>query len=406
MPDLQPLPPSAIATPPDPAFTMEGAGERSTRWARTKAGLRGYLASIYELSDEGSRFRSMEGIRGLAILLVFFVHYHTLFSPYAGSGSLTFRISALSHTIGNSGVDLFFVLSGFLIYGAVIRRPVNYFKFLKRRVVRIYPTFLSVFGLYLGLSLIFPFFSKLPPGNWEKSKYLLANLALLPGIFSITPLITVAWSLSYEFFFYLTIPLLVWALAMRRWQRWHRVAFFLALVILRFTIVHFLPIRMVMFIGGILVYEALQSDSLRSGLSLSGEAFAAGVFLGSFVPIALLGRVGESASPVSHSANYLVLVMWTSFSLFALYCLGRNGFLSGIFSWTPLRWMGNMSYSYYLIHGVTLQGFRLLALHVWAATGRSPVLYWTLLPLAILFTIISSTVLFCLVEKRFSLQNK
>jgi exopolysaccharide production protein ExoZ len=369
-----------------------------------------FLAGIYELSNEDSRFPAMEGIRGLAILLVFFVHYHTLFSPYVRTGSLTFRISNFSWGMGQSGVDLFFVLSGYLIYGAVIRKPVNYFRFMKRRVVRIYPTFACVFVLYLGLSLIFPAISKLPSGWWGATKYILMNLALLPGIFSITPLITVAWSLSYEFFFYISIPLLVMLTSMRNWRRWHRALFFAALAILRFGVLTVLPLRMVMFIGGILVYEGLHSDWLRARLSRTGEALSALVFFGSFVPIALLEVQQESASTLGpltiRWGPNRIFLMCMSFSLFAIYCLGRNGFLSRVFSWTPLRWMGNMSYSYYLIHGVTLQGLRFVCQRLWPAEGTSFVFFWSLLPIAILSTLATSTVLFCLVEKPFSLQKK
>src|SRR5690242_8313675 len=200
----------------------------------SKSSLRGFLRNLYELTDKSNRFPSMEGIRGLAILLVFCVHYHTLFSPYLNPKSLSFRVSELGWGMGQSGVDLFFVLSGYLIYGAVIRKPTSYWKFMRRRVERIYPTFLAVFALYLFLCAALPGVSKLPSGAWHTTIYILQNLALLPGIFAITPLITVAWSLSYEFFFYFTIPLLVLLTSMRKWKRWQRVSFFLALAIIRF----------------------------------------------------------------------------------------------------------------------------------------------------------------------------
>ena len=378
--------------------------------SREGSALKQFLAGIYELSDEENRFPSMEGIRGLAILLVFFVHYHTLFSPYVSADSLTFHISQLSWGLGQSGVDLFFVLSGYLIYGAVIRKPIDYLKFMHRRVERIYPTFLAVFALYLALCFLFPAASKLPAGAWHAAAYILKNLALLPGIFPINPLIAVAWSLSYEFFFYITIPLLVATTAMRRWQRWHRVAFFLTLAVLRFTLVPLLPIRMVMFTGGILVYEGLHSDWLKSKLNAWGESFAIVVFLASFVPIALLAirqePPNQSGGLSGHWVALREFVMWFSFSLFAVYCLGRKGLLSRLFSWTPLRWMGNMSYSYYLIHGVTLQGFKLFSQRLWPMEGNSPRLFWMLLFPAILATMVISTLLFRLVEKPFSLQKK
>src|SRR5579863_5013692 len=227
--------------------------------ALLRSGLFGSLRHLYELSTEDSRFTAMEGIRGLAILLVFCVHYHTLFSPNLIPNSLSFRVSQISWGLGQSGVDLFFVLSGFLIYGAVIRKPINYLKFMKRRVERIYPTFLAVFSLYLVLCVAFPSVSKLPTGGWSASKYILMNLSLLPGIFPIKPLITVAWSLSYEFFYYLFIPLLVGALGLRRWDPRRRTWLFLALAAgyVAFCALDIAPrLQLIMFVSGILLFEA------------------------------------------------------------------------------------------------------------------------------------------------------
>jgi peptidoglycan/LPS O-acetylase OafA/YrhL len=59
--------------------------------------------------------------------------------------------------------------------------------------------------------------------------YLFANFLMLPGILPIVPLITVAWSLSYELSFYLTLPLLIKWLHIPAWPRPARIAFFLAL---------------------------------------------------------------------------------------------------------------------------------------------------------------------------------
>jgi exopolysaccharide production protein ExoZ len=397
---------NSSVTAPEADSDSKKTSYPSSYWSRGWS----FLAGIYELSDEGNRFRSMEGIRGLAILLVFFVHYHTLFSPYTNSSSLTFRISELSWGLGQSGVDLFFVLSGYLIYGAVIRKPVSYLKFMRRRVQRIYPTFLCVFALYLILCFVFPSVSKLPADAWDATKYVLLNLTLLPGIFPIAPLITVAWSLSYEFFFYISIPLLVMLTAMRRWKRWHRVTFFLALTVLRFTIAPVLPIRMVMFTGGILVYEGLHSEWLRAKLGTRGEVFATIALLASLLPIALLALHQDSPSLSGelsgHGVKLRELLMWFTYPFFVLYCLGRNGFLSKLFSWTPLRWMGNMSYSYYLIHGVTLQGFKLVCQHLWRPEENSSFLFWVLLLPGMLATIVVSTTLFALIEKRYSLEPK
>src|SRR2546428_3012590 len=179
------------------------------------------LASAYEVEGGKSRIIAMEGLRGLAVLLVFFVHFHALFGPYTPTG-IWLRTSEFLGTVGNSGVDLFFVMSGFLIYGALIRREVGYFKFTSRRFARIYPAFLAVFIVYLGLSAVFPLQSKIHGGVFLAGRNLLGNLLLLPGIVYIRPCISVAWSLRYEFFFYLTLPIVISVAWMRQWKPRHR----------------------------------------------------------------------------------------------------------------------------------------------------------------------------------------
>ena len=73
------------------------------------------------------------------------------------------------------------------------------------------------------------------------------------------------------------------------------------------------------------------------------------------------------------------------------------------FSWTPLRWLGNMSYSYYLIHGLGLQaGFMVLSKLV-PPTGEQSALFWILLAPMLALTLLVSAPLYLLIEGPFSL---
>ncbi len=159
-----------------------------------------WLKQAFEISRaDKQNILSMEGIRGFAVFLVFLVHFASLVEPWISDASVTKMILNQFANVGKIGVDLFFVLSGYLIYGILIRKSQNYHFYIKRRIQRIYPTFTAVFAIYLLLSFIFPAESKIPDGL-DGLIYILQNYLLLPGLFDIKAIITVAWTLSYEFF--------------------------------------------------------------------------------------------------------------------------------------------------------------------------------------------------------------
>ena len=81
-----------------------------------------WLTQRFELSRGGGdhNVRPMEGLRGFAVFLVFLVHYATLISPWIAQPSALFNVATALHTIGNAGVDLFFVLSGYLDRKSVV----------------------------------------------------------------------------------------------------------------------------------------------------------------------------------------------------------------------------------------------------------------------------------------------
>jgi exopolysaccharide production protein ExoZ len=186
-----------------------------------------WLTKKFELSraSDMQNVRPMEGLRGFAVFLVFLVHYATLIKPRISAESITFQISNIIHSVGNVGVDLFFILSGYLIYGSLISKSQNFFKFMLRRIKRIYPTFTVVFIIYIVLSFVFPAENKIPIQALDKFIYLTQNFLLLPGIFHIEPMITVAWSLSYEIFYYLAIPLMITLFKLRNREIVWRVFF-------------------------------------------------------------------------------------------------------------------------------------------------------------------------------------
>jgi peptidoglycan/LPS O-acetylase OafA/YrhL len=93
----------------------------------------------------------------------------------------------------------------------------------------------------------------------------------------------------------------------------------------------------------------------------------------------------------------------TGFFCLCLACFAADGYLAKIFRWTPLRWLGNISYSYYLIHGLVVNIFFTLLPKLFPPTGADVVVFWLAFGLAFPATVLVSTLLFLWVERPFSL---
>ena len=87
--------------------------------------------------NASARIRVLDGIRGLAIALVLLFHGTLYFRPESAFQFALKKITGL----GWVGVDLFFVLAGFLITGVLLRLPRERFfrVFYLRRTLRIFP---------------------------------------------------------------------------------------------------------------------------------------------------------------------------------------------------------------------------------------------------------------------------
>ena len=336
----------------------------------------------------------MEGVRGFAVFLVFIVHYVTLIEPWLFNGSSTYIISENIRSVGNTGVDIFFVLSGYLIYGMLIKKHVPFRRYILRRIQRIYPVFTAVFIVYLVLSFIIPSESKIP-GNWfDASVFILQNYLLMPGLFDVQAIITVAWSLSYEFFYYLFIPFLIVCTVMRSWESKYRLLFFIIVSVFLFHLDSFERyIGLIMFFPGILVFEMIENSFFRTPPKLG--------LISLFIAIIV----------VIFSKNYNVgtgkyICLYVLLGLFCLDCFSGNSLAARIFSATYLRWLGNMSYSYYLLHGLTLKATFMALNKIFPANHADNYFFWILLPPFFFITLIPSAFLFVFVEKPYSLLQK
>jgi len=164
----------------------------------------------------GRKFQSLDGLRAMAIILVFFCHMQ---SHIPAVNLATTRVNQYLG-IGWIGVDLFFVLSGFLITGILLdtREASNYFTgFYTRRILRIFPLYYLVLTAVIvaeiqldnsEVTAALP----LPEDRWLYFSYLTNWIVLWKDHWGphYTNYLAHFWSLAVEEQFYLVWPFIVW----------------------------------------------------------------------------------------------------------------------------------------------------------------------------------------------------
>lgn len=157
-------------------------------------------------------YKSLQSSRAIAAMMV--VLYHLGGTIASGFGINSF---ATPFSFGYAGVPFFFVLSGFIIFFAHqndIFKPDRFASYIKKRLLRIYPTywivFLAVFLFAIASSVV----KNAAPQVPLDSIVLLKALLLIPQDPKIVggtgaPVIAVAWTLQYEMFFYLFFACLI-----------------------------------------------------------------------------------------------------------------------------------------------------------------------------------------------------
>ena len=138
---------------------------------------------------------NIQALRAVAAFLVIFVHLEDLL-----------KIIGLDK-FGYGGVDIFFVISGFIMIAVSVRNKPGPVGFMLERFARIAPLYWVATFLVFGLALAAPFLFK---GTQATLDHLLKSLFFIPYARengTVFPLVFVGWTLNYEMFFYVLFAL-------------------------------------------------------------------------------------------------------------------------------------------------------------------------------------------------------
>jgi peptidoglycan/LPS O-acetylase OafA/YrhL len=303
--------------------------------------------------DFRRRLPALDGLRGIAILAVFFYHYGN-----GGNQSSSASVRAISKILGLgwSGVDLFFVLSGFLITGILYdtRADAGYYKkFYFRRVLRIFPIY------YIAAAAMFLVGASVGV-HWRAGHvWFLFYLgypaaALWPTLVQLSPFVRIThlWSLSVEEQFYMVWPWLIRQMGGKRNILFACLAMAIIAPASRLLFVElvnpvwayvFLPCRM----DALAVGSAI-AIATRWGGAEKLKRWALPILVSSaalFVTICIIRHtVDHNDAAIAVWGYSLIAMAYGSLLVMSL------GPFSKVLSWSVLRAFGRYSYGLYLYH--------------------------------------------------------
>lgn len=313
------------------------------------------------------RIAELDGVRGMAMLLVIVWHYFAVTVQTQPGSLAAYGMKMLSLTW--AGVDLFFVLSGFLIGGILLdnRTAPNFFQaFYVRRFCRIFPLYYLMFGLFLaalaagwaakGGGFAWLFGDPLP--LWSYATYLQNFTSAISGSHG-PHWMGITWSLAIEEQFYVVLPLLVRFVPARALP-WLLAVLVLGAPLLRGALFLWhphaglpgyvlLPARWDALFLGVLGAWALRRDDARIWLAAHTKVIRALVVVCTLVTLGLLAKSQSIGSAGMSFFGHTVLA-FMSLGLVLLSLLSREGVVATIFRQPGLVWLGTVSYGVYLFH--------------------------------------------------------
>jgi exopolysaccharide production protein ExoZ len=296
-----------------------------------------------------SDFLSIQYLRGLAALGVLLFHA----SQRAG----------VAFGAGAAGVDVFFVISGFIMWTISARRAAGPGDFLLRRAGRIAPLYWTVTLLVVALDLLRP---SLFPNMRLNAAHVIQSLLFLPHrdpTGAIAPVIVPGWTLNYEAFFYVAFALTLLLPAGRR--AWALTIGLGGLCLAGLFLPHgrwaaldtYSDPLVLEFVAGAWLAKAAAAGRLGH------EGAACAAIVGGLLILTAVALAGADVQGWARLVEWglpALLIVWGALSLEGA---SRMPLIA------PLKLLGDASYSLYLAHGLALS----LAFKLVGGRGLPPV---------------------------------
>ncbi|HSD39962.1 MAG TPA: acyltransferase [Rhodocyclaceae bacterium] len=305
-------------------------------------------AVSHSRSDKAGFNPAINGLRGLSALFVFMLHiFNAGIVVWPNETALAQAGVFVAGTL-RFGVEMFFMISGFVIVSSLVRHG-SLQRFYADRFVRIFALWAP---LHLTICVLGPFlgwrvFAGTSAHEWVMLT--LTNLLLLPPLLPLPMTHPASWSLSYEWLFYAGAGLVWWQATQGRARgaTWLAIALFAAATIA-------MP-RFLFFAPGVIVFLFRESlPSLHRWLRY--PSFSLLVFL-----LAWGFTDAGIASPFYSSSVWLQPMQWVCAAIAfiaALHCFAcvtaRQGYLVRLLETRSFQFLGSISFSFYLVSGMLM----------------------------------------------------
>lgn len=308
------------------------------------------------------RIVELDALRGIAAFSVLLYHFTFKFEDLFKSGYTTF----IEFTFGHYGVQLFFIISGFVIF-MTIEKIKNVFEFIYKRFSRLYPTF------WICMTITFLAVKLFGPDKLERNIFdFIFNITMIPDYIGFRSIDGAYWSLVPELFFYF---LMIIIFLFRKINKIENIGFFwLGLILFN----HFYKLT-----GINLIFNLIYGCYFLAGINFykiwNGKDRAIN-HVQIFLALLVIGVIYDLE---------VLLVSASFFLIFYLFVYEKLKFIAI----KPLVFLGQISYALYLIHqfiGYTLQ----LSLIKIGITS-----YWILLLSPIILAIILASLITYKAEK-------
>ena len=343
----------------------------------------GILSRFVPAPAAHGRATSIDGLRGYLAFSVF-IHHAAIWYFYLRGGEWQAPPTALYNQLGQGSVALFFMITSFLFFSKILdsdQKPIDWGQLYISRLCRIAPLYLVVVALlfclvgFLTNGILYD-----TPGQLLKqaTHWLLFTTYAAPDLngFPHTTLILagVTWSLPYEWFFYLCLPVIAWSQRRKAPTGIHRLGIFALLLFIAWKP----QWQHVLAFGGGMLAAKLRSAPVLCKFAQSGP--------GSYLAATALVLSFGLCESIRHPAALPLLTL--AFTLIANGCD-----LFGVLRNPVSRLLGEFAYSIYLLHGLLLFSCFTLIIGNDAAAEFSVPEHWltvlALIPGVILFSYVS-----------------